>query len=345
MEDIYKKKYFKYKQKYISIKNNLISNNHFYNVVSPYNTGYLKVDDLHTIYFEESGNPNGIPLLYIHGGPGAGIGNKYSKFIDTSKVRLIGFDQRGCGKSLPFAELKNNTTWDLINDIEKLRNHLNINKWNITGCSWGSTLALLYSIKHPNKILGLIVSGVCLLRQQEINWLYKKGGVSEIYPKEWDTFISIIPNNERNDLVKAFNTRLHSNDNNILKTAAKHWCHYEFSICNFLQDNNDKNNFNNFNKIIPMARIENHYFFNNGFLTYDNFILDNIHIIQNIPIIIVQARYDVVCPVDSAYRIHKALPKSKLYISPNGGHSRDDYPTNTLYIKAINEIINLSSSF
>jgi len=333
MENIYKDKYLKYKNKYLNK-----DKKNFYNIVPPYNSGLLEVDNIHKIYYEESGNPNGKPIIVIHGGPGSGSGNKYSKFYDLSKNRLIAMDQRGCGKSLPFGELKNNTTWDLINDIEKLREYLKIDKWYITGGSWGSTLCLLYAIKFPDKILGIAISAICLLRQEEINWLYKKGGLSQIYPKEWEEFNNYIPENERDDLVKAYHKRLNSNDINLIKEASKYWSHYELNCVFFNQSDVKELNLEDYNLLIPLAKIESHYFINKAFLPTDNYILENIDIIKNIPMIIIQSRYDVICPFVSAYDLHKALPNSKLVISPSGGHSKGDYPTCNLYI---NEMKNL----
>jgi proline iminopeptidase len=185
----------------------------------PYDSGMLDVGDNHQLYYEQIGNPNGIPIVVIHGGPGGGISTKYSTFYDCSKIRLIGYDQRGCGKSIPFGSLEHNTTWDLIEDIEKLRKHLKIEKWIVAGGSWGSTLSLLYAIKYSEKILAIIIGGVCLLRQKEIDWLYKDGGISNVYPKEWEIFENHIPVEERNDMILAYYKRLTSTDEKIKNDA------------------------------------------------------------------------------------------------------------------------------
>jgi proline iminopeptidase len=341
---MYKHKYLKYKTKYLSKTSSEVDIS--YPVTLPYNSGMLPVGDNHVMYYEQVGNPNGMPILVIHGGPGGGIPEKYSTFYDTTKYRVIAYDQRGCGKSTPFGSLENNTTWHLINDIEKLREHLKIDKWKVTGGSWGSTLTLLYAIHHPKRVLGMLISGVCLLRQEDIDWLYKKGGVSNIYPEEWDKFESFIPENERDDLVKAYYKRLCSPIEEIRNEACLHWSQWEIRLSFFHFDDSTEiklnNKINNLNKIIPLAKIECHYFINKAFLKTDNYIIENIQKIKDIPLIINQTRFDVICPVDSAYRIKKELPNTNLKIIPLGGHSRGEQPAMNYMINSLNELLNFA---
>jgi len=336
---MYKSKYLKYKNKYLSTGETDIS----HPITPPYNSGLLSVGDNHQMYYEQIGNPNGIPIVVIHGGPGGGISAKYSTFYDCTKIRLIGFDQRGCGKSTPFGSLEHNTTWDLIEDIEKLRKHLGIDKWHVTGGSWGSTLTLLYSIHHPDRVLGMIISGVCLLRQIDIDWLYKKGGASNIYPEEWDKFELFIPEDERNDLVKAYYKRLCSTDEKVRNTACLHWSQWEIKLSFFHAKNSTEEKLSetltNLKKIIPLAKIECHYFINKAFLPTDNYIIENIQKIKHIPLIINQARYDVICPVDSAYRVKQALPNTDLRIGPLGGHSRAEQPNINAMVQSVQKLL------
>jgi len=233
-------KYHKYKSKYLNLKATINGRSNSYPNIKPYKTSLLDVGDNHKIYYELTGNQSKINILYLHGGPGAGIPNNYSIFFDTSKVHVIAFDQRGCGKSTPFASLQNNTTDDLVKDIEKLREHLNIDKWLITGGSWGSTLSLVYAIRHPDRVLGLHVAAVCLLRKSEIDWLFKEGGASCMNPKYWKAFEEHIPESERDNLVKAYYTRITSSDEKIRDEACKIWAMWESSMVSFNSKKFDK---------------------------------------------------------------------------------------------------------
>jgi len=333
-----KQKSKNYDNKYLNL--NLIDKS--YPIVKPYNSGLLDVGDNHKIYFEESGKKDGIPFLYLHGGPGGGLSKKYTSLFDTNKIRVIGFDQRGCGRSLPFLSIKNNTTWDLIKDIEKLRKYLEIDSWFVIGGSWGSTLALVYAINYPKKILGMLITGVCLLRQTEIDWLYKKGGASNINPELWDKFEKFIPINERNDLVSAYYKRLTSNDYKIKLEAAKIWQKWESTMVHFYQNKIYKNKAKNNNKILALSIMECHYLKNKAFFPNDNYILDNISRIKNIPLFIVQGRYDLICPIESAYRLNKLLPKSKLSIVTFAGHSTNELPQKNYIIDKINKLIKIN---
>ena len=291
-----------------------------YSKIQPYETFRLQVSELHNIYVEQSGNPNGKPVIFLHGGPGGGIENIYRQYFNPDKWRIIMFDQRGCGHSTPHAELKENTTWDLINDIENIRKKLNINNWTIFGGSWGSTLALSYAIIHPDKCDSLILRGIFLLRKKEINWFYQEG-CSFIYPDAWEKYLSPIPENERKDLVKAYYARLTSTDKSIRIEAAKAWSIWEASTSKLIQTEKALHSFDQDKVAEAFARIECHYFIHNAFFDSDNWILDNVDKIQNIPIHIVQGRYDVVCPAISAWDLHNKLSESKLYMIQEAGHS------------------------
>ena len=291
-----------------------------YPEIEPFNTGFLKVSDLHTIYFEEVGNKNGKPIVFLHGGPGGGISASHRRYFDPKKYRIVLFDQRGCGKSTPFAELKENTTWDLVADIERIREHLKIEKWSVFGGSWGSTLSLSYAITHPEKVIDLFLRGIFLLRKKEIDWFYPDG-CSKIFPDMWEDYKNHIPENERHDFVSAYHKRLTSPDMSIRKAAAKVWSIWEGSTSKLIFDPAMKEKFGGDEFADAFARIECHYFINKGFFSEDNFLLNNVHKIKNIRTVIVQGRYDVVCPAESAWDLHKALPNSHLHIIPDSGHS------------------------
>ena len=291
-----------------------------YPPIEPYNKFYLNVSKLHTIFVEESGNKEGIPVIFLHGGPGGGIEPIYRQYFNPKKWRIIIFDQRGCGKSIPHAELKENTTWDLVNDIEMIRKYLKINKWVIFGGSWGSTLSLAYSITHPKRCMSLILRGIFLLRKFEIDWFYQKG-CSYIYPDKWEEYEKTIPPNERDNFVKAYYKRLTSKNNTIRIKAAKSWSLWEAGTSKLLPDKKSLHHFENPKVAEAFARIECHYFINKGFFESDNWILDNVKKIKNIPGLIVQGRYDVVCPMKSAWELHNKLQKLTFKIIDDSGHS------------------------
>ena len=288
--------------------------------IEPFNEFYLEVSSKHKIYVEESGNPNGKPIIFLHGGPGGGIEPIYRQYFNPKMWRIIIFDQRGCGKSIPHAELDENTTWDLVSDIEKIRTYLSINKWVVFGGSWGSTLSLSYAIKHSIHCKGLILRGIFLLRKFEIDWFYQKG-CSYIYPDEWENYKSIIPKNEQSNFVKAYYKRLTSTDQKIRSKAAEKWAKWEASTSKLIPDKNSLHHFDDTKVAEAFSRIECHYFINKGFFKYDGWILDQLEVLKSIPISIVQGRYDVVCPMQSAWDLHKKMLHSKLYIIPDSGHS------------------------
>ena len=291
-----------------------------YPPINPYNTFRLKVSKLHEIFVEESGNPNGKPIIFLHGGPGGGGEPIYRQYFNPDKWRIIIFDQRGCGKSTPHAELSENTTWDLVDDIEKIREKLSIKKWDIFGGSWGSTLALSYAIKNPDKCNALILRGIFMLRKKELEWFYQNG-CSFIYPDAWEKYLAPIPHNERKKMIKSYYKRLTSDDKNIRIQAAKAWSIWEASTSKLIQTEKSLHSFDDDDIAEAFARIECHYFINKGFFQSDSWLLDNVYKIEHIPTYIVQGRYDVVCPMTSAWDLHKKLPKAQFDIIQDAGHS------------------------
>ena len=291
-----------------------------YPKIEPYNQFDLKVSDLHTIHIEESGNINGKPVIFLHGGPGGGIEPVYRQYFDPEKWRIIIFDQRGCGQSTPHAELQENTTWDLIADIEKIRQHLEIDKWVVFGGSWGSTLSLSYAITHPDRCKALVLRGIFMIRKKEINWFYQDG-TSNIYPDAWEHYLRPIPEDERHDLVAAYYKRLTSNDDSVRIEAAKAWSIWEASTSKLNQSEESLHAFEDAKVAEAFARIECHYFTNRGFFDTDEWLLENVDKIRHIPTVIVQGRYDVVCPMVSAWELHRAFPEADFEIVQDAGHS------------------------
>ena len=300
--------------------------------------GILKVSSLHSIYWEKSGNPNGIPLLIIHGGPGGGSSPTYRRYFDPKIFNIVQFDQRGCGRSTPHSELRENSTQHLIEDIEKLRHFLKIEAWNVFGGSWGSTLSLIYSIQYPEKVYSLTLRGIFLCRKHELSWFYQRGA-SEIFPEEFDLYQSVIPENERGDLISAFYKRLTSEDVSARAIAAYAWTRWEMSTSNLIPKEFSIKKAANDSFSDSFARIECHYFINNIFLE-DNYILKNISKIKNIPTSIVQGRYDIVCPMRSAWDLNKAMPSSKLYVIDNAGHSMKEIGITNKLIELTNDLAN-----
>ena len=291
-----------------------------YPEIEPYNKFKLKVSDLHTLHVEESGNPNGKPVIFLHGGPGGGIEPIYHQYFDPKKWHIIIFDQRGCGKSTPHAELRENTTWDLVDDIEKIREHLEINKWVVFGGSWGSTLSLSYAITHPDRCKGLVLRGIFMIRKKEIDWFYQEG-TSNIYPDAWEHYLKPIPEDERHDLVAAYYKRLTSEDENVRIEAAKAWSAWEASTSKLFQSEDLLHQFEEPKVAEAFARIECHYFINSGFFKTDEWLLENVDKIRHIPAVIVQGRYDMVCPMVSAWELHRAFPEADFEIVQDAGHS------------------------
>ncbi|MBF2014503.1 MAG: prolyl aminopeptidase [Rivularia sp. T60_A2020_040] len=298
-----------------------------------YQEGKLQVSDLHTIYFEESGNPQGKPIVVLHGGPGGGCPDYYRQYFNPEKWRLIMFDQRGCGKSTPHAELRENTTWDLVGDIEKLRKHLGIEKWVVFGGSWGSTLSLAYSQTHPQRCTGLILRGIFMLRQQELHWFYQEGA-SNIFPDAWEEYLKPIPLEERDNLLTAYYQRLTSENQKIRLEAAKAWSIWEASTSKLFLDKSLMQTFGESAFADAFARIECHYFVNKGFFEREDQLLLNINKIRHIPAVIVQGRYDVVCPMISAWELHKVWSEAEFIVVPDAGHSMSEPGIQTALINA-----------
>ena len=291
-----------------------------YPPIKPFHKFYIEVSTLHTIYVEESGNPAGKPVIFLHGGPGGGIEPIYRQYFNPKKWRIIIFDQRGCGKSIPHAELKENTTWNLVEDIEKIRLYLNIKKWIVFGGSWGSTLALTYAISYPDRCKGLILRGIFLLRKTEIDWFYQQG-CSNIYPDAWENYKNIIPKNERSNFVKAYYKRLTSKNKKVRLKASKSWAKWEASTSKLIPDKKSLHHFDDDKTAEAFARIESHYFINKGFFDTDAWLLDNIKQIEHLPSVIIQGRYDVVCPMTSAWELSQKWKSSQLIIVDDAGHS------------------------
>lgn len=294
--------------------------NSYFPEIEPFKSEFLKVSDIHTIHVEQCGNPQGRPILFLHGGPGGGVSPSHRRFFDPKFYRIILFDQRGSGKSTPAAELKENTTWDLVSDIEKIRAHLHIKDWIVFGGSWGSTLALAYAIKHAKHVKGLILRGIFLTRPSEIKWFYQEGA-SQIFPDAWEKYFNYIPSDERHDFVTAYYKRLTSDDANVRLQAARIWSQWEAATSRLYVDPKSIEEFEEPQLALQFARIECHYFINHSFFETDNYLIENISKINHIPATIIQGRYDVVCPMRSAWDLHRAWPEASLNIIADAGHS------------------------
>jgi proline iminopeptidase len=291
-----------------------------YPTIEPYRTGTLAVDDRHTLYFEECGNPDGKPAVFLHGGPGAGCSANMRRFHDPSAYRIILFDQRGSGRSTPHADLTDNSTWDLVADIEKLRMHLGIARWQVFGGSWGSTLALAYAQKHPEQVTELVLRGIFMLRRWELEWFYQSGA-HRLFPEAWQPYRDLIPEAERGDFIAAYHRRLTSPDQSVRLAAAKAWSVWEGATSTLIPEPASIDTFEDPHFALSFARIENHYFVNKGFFEVDDQLLRDAPRIRHIPGVIVHGRYDVVCPVQNAIDLHAVWPEAKLVISPASGHA------------------------
>ncbi len=290
-----------------------------YPAIKPYVTHSLAVDTLHTLYVEECGNPDGLPVLFVHGGPGAGCEPWHRRFFDPEVWRIVLFDQRGCGRSTPHAELRDNMTQDLVADIERIRTHLGIERWAVFGGSWGSTLGLVYAETHPERVTGLILRGIFLCRPEEIRWFYQEGA-SWLFPDYWEEYLRPIPEDERGDLVAAYYRRLTGEDEIARMAAAKAWSRWEGKTSNLLPRKEVVDHFSEPFTALSLARIECHYFMNDTFLAPDQ-ILRDAHRLADIPGVIVHGRYDAVCPLKNAWDLHQAWPRAELRVIPDAGHS------------------------
>jgi len=291
-----------------------------YPEIEPYRTGRLRVSDIHDLYFEECGNPNGKPVVLLHGGPGGGSSPFMRRLHDPSAYRIILFDQRGSGRSTPHAELRDNTTWDLVADMERLREHLEIGSWQVVGGSWGSTLALAYAELCPNRVTELILRGIFMLRREELLWFYQSG-CHWLFPDAWESYVAPIPEAERGDMIAAYYKRLTSLDKDEQIRAARAWSQWEGTTISLLPDPARVDYFGEENYALAFARIECHYFQNRGFFDRDDQLLANVDKIADIPGYIIHGRYDVVTPVKNAWDLHKAWPLADLRIVPDAGHA------------------------
>ena len=303
--------------------------------IEPYNHGWLSVGDGHEIYYEESGNPSGKPCLFVHGGPGGGASPAARQFFDPDKYRIVLFDQRGCGRSKPHASIEANTTWHLIDDIELIRETLGIDRWLVFGGSWGSTLSLAYAQSHPERVTELVLRGIFLLRAQELQWFYQHGA-SELYPDAWQHYLAPIPDAERHDLISAFHSRLTSEDPEVRLSAARAWSVWEASTSFLIQNEDFMAQLDEPEAALAMARIECHYFVNGGFFESPNQLLDAVDRIRHIPCVIVQGRYDVVCPPTTAWDLHEAWPEADFKLIAKAGHSAFDPANAAALIEATN---------
>lgn len=294
-----------------------------YPVTEPFRQQRLRVSELHEIYVEECGNPDGTPALFIHGGPGGGCEPWHRQFFDPTRYRAVLFDQRGCGRSTPHAELRENTTWDLVDDIERIRERLGIERWLLFGGSWGSTLALAYAQAHPQRVTAMVLRGIFLLRRQEVQWFYQEGA-SWLYPDAWEHFLAPIPENERDDMVAAYHRRLTSDDQTARIRAARAWSVWEGSTSKLLPKTDVVSRFAADRFAEAFARIECHYFVNRGFFESDNQLIENVQRIRKIPATIVHGRYDVVCPLKSAWELHRAWPEAEFHVVSDAGHAASE---------------------
>ena len=291
-----------------------------YPEIEPFDTGVLDVDARHRLYYEQCGNPEGKPVVMLHGGPGAGCSAKMRRFHDPARYRIVLFDQRGSGRSTPHADLVDNTTWDLVADIERLREHLGIARWQVFGGSWGSTLALAYAEAHPSRVSELVLRGIFMLRRWELEWFYQQGA-SRLFPEAWHQYLEAIPDVERGDLISAYHRRLTSGDEATRLAAARAWSVWEASTSLLIPDEAFIDGHRDAHFALSFARIESHYFVHGGFFDVEDQLLRDAHRLRGIPGVIVHGRYDVVCPIQNAWDLQRAWPDSKLVVSPTAGHS------------------------
>ena len=298
-----------------------MTRDHLYPHIEPHLSGDIQLDDIHTMYWEQSGNPNGIPVIFLHGGPGAGTIPAHRRFFDPETFRIVMFDQRGSGRSTPLGELRNNTTSHLIADMETLRAHLDIGKWLLFGGSWGSTLAIAYAERHPENCLGLILRGIFLGRQQELDWFLH--GCRTVFPEAWDQLVEALSDSERKDVLGAYHRVLTEGTVDEKLTAARAWSRYEGTCSTLLPSPETVAAFGQDNMALGLARIETHYFVNQLFMP-NGALLDDIDRIRHIPGVIIQGRYDMVCPIVTADELHRRWPEAEYNIIPDAGHSAMD---------------------
>ncbi len=305
----------------------------FYPDIQPYRRGRLRVSERHEIYFEEAGNPKGKPAVVLHGGPGGGITPFLRQMHDPSCYRIIVFDQRGCGQSNPNAELAENTTWDLVGDMEKLRINLGIERWQVAGGSWGSTLAMAYAQSHPERVTELILRGIFTLRRSEILWFYQRGA-SALFADAWEDYLAPIPASERHDMIAAYYKRLTGSNRQEQIACARAWSQWEGGTLSLLPDPKRLQEFGGDGFALAFARIECHYFVNRGFFSTDDHLLANTERLAAIPGVIIQGRYDVVTPFETAWDLHKAWPQAEFIVIPDAGHTGTEPGIRDAMVKA-----------
>jgi len=294
-----------------------------YPAIEPFDQFRFPVTGGHELYVEQSGNPDGAPVIFVHGGPGGGTDPMHRRYFDPERYRIVLFDQRGSGRSTPHASLEDNTTWDLVADMERLREHLEVGRWHVFGGSWGSTLALTYAAMHPDRVRSLCLRGVFLLREREVRWFYQEGA-SNLFPDAWEGFLAPIPDDERHDLLHAYHVRLTSPDADTRTTAARAWSAWEASTSRLIPDAGLVQRSSADRFALALARIECHYFVNRGFYENDGWLLDQVERFRHIPGIIVQGRYDVVCPVRTAWDLSRLWTEAKLHIVDDAGHASSE---------------------
>lgn len=307
-----------------------------YPPIEPYRTGRLRVSALHEIAFEESGRPDGQPVVFVHGGPGGGTSPDQRRFFDPAAYRIVLFDQRGCGRSTPHASLEENTTWDLVADMERLREHLAIARWVVFGGSWGSTLALAYAETHPERVRALVLRGIFMLRPHELRWFYQEGA-SFIYPDAWEAYLEPIPADELGDLIAAYHRRLTGSDPAVRLAAARAWAAWEGSTSRLIPDPSLVAHYEEEEVAVAFSRIECHYFVNGGFFETPDQLLDGVDAIRHIPAVIVQGRYDVVCPMTIAWDLHRRWPEARFEVVPDAGHAAMERGTTDRLVTATDE--------
>ncbi|WCU87828.1 prolyl aminopeptidase [Pseudomonas aeruginosa] len=307
-----------------------------YPEIKPYARHELAVDEPHVLYADESGSPDGLPVVFVHGGPGSGCDALSRRFFDPNLYRIVTFDQRGCGRSTPHASLEKNSTWELVADMERLREHLGIEKWVLFGGSWGSTLSLAYAQTHPERVHALILRGIFLCRPQDIHWFYQEGA-SRLFPDYWEDYVAPIPPEERGDLLAAFHKRLTGSDQIAQMHAAKAWSTWEGRTATLRPNPMVVDRFTEPGRALSISRIENHFFVNQGFLR-PNQLLEDMHRIAHLPGVIVHGRYDAICPLDNAWALHQAWPNSELQIIRDAGHTASEPGIVDALVRATNEI-------
>jgi proline iminopeptidase len=306
-----------------------------YPPLDPFDQRMLQVGDGHRIYVEQCGNPDGLPVVVLHGGPGGGCSPAMRRYFDPRIYRVILFDQRGCGRSRPHASVTHNTTWHLVEDIERIRKALEIDKWLVFGGSWGATLSLIYAQQHPDRVTHMILRGVFLMTQVELDWFYG-GGAGRFWPEPWGRFVSLIPEDERGDLIKAYNRRLFSGDLSIETRFGRAWSAWENALASIHSNGNSGESPGDYAR--AFARLENHYFINGGFLEFDGQIMAHMGRIAHVPGVIVQGRYDMICPPASAWALAQKWPAAEMKLIRNAGHALSEPGISAELVRVMDKI-------